>query len=168
MYQRVFVLEKGLQRFEDDIAEKDGGKRNAVIRNGPQLNEGSNGRQKQHGITRVNQILDIQDPNVIVNVVRLGSRKDKDGVVKNYPRALLVTLKNPEMAQFYHDYEIGYKTFDGYWVNPGPSKLQREAIFRVRQQRRESKKRQKCASFESVWRLTEAFRIDHGQSITKL
>ena len=37
------------------------------------------------------------------------------------------------MKEYHHDYGMGYRTLDGYLINPDLSKLQREANFRARQ-----------------------------------
>ena len=93
---------------------------------------------------KVKEILKLDQPGDIINVVRLGSRKDKDGNVKDYARPLLIALRTPELAEYYHDYGMGYKTEDGYWFNPDLPKLQREANFRAKQQRREYKKQERA------------------------
>jgi hypothetical protein len=134
------AVEKGFQRIEDDIAEKDRRKRNIVIRNVPESIENTNDKQNKCEKGRVEKLLNIKQPSDIINVVRLGSKKDKDGNIKDYPRPLLITLKTPDMAEYYHDYGMGYRTDEGYWINPDLSKLQREANFRAKQQRRELKK----------------------------
>ncbi len=110
------AVEKGFQRIEDDIAQKDRRKRNIVIRNLPESIENTNTKQNKWDKGRVEKILNIKQPSDIINVVRLGSRKDKDGNIKDYPRPLHVTLKTPDMAEYYHDYGMGYRTDEGYWV----------------------------------------------------
>ena len=70
-------MEKGLQRIEDDIAEKDQRKRNVVIRNVPESLGSSETSQKQLDVKRVEEILDIEDPSDITNVVCLRTKMEK-------------------------------------------------------------------------------------------
>jgi hypothetical protein len=76
-------VEKGFQIIiNDDIAEKDCQKRNIVIHNVPEAIENTNAKQNKCDKGRVEKILNIKQPSNIINVVRLGSQKDKDEMSK--------------------------------------------------------------------------------------
>lgn len=89
----------------------------------------------------VQDILELQDPKLMVKCVRLGSRKDENNVVKSAPRPLLVLFNKPETTSFYHGNGKGVKSTGGYWINPNLSRLQREANFRARKFLRETKQK---------------------------
>ena len=161
------AVEKGFQRIEDDIAQKDRRKRNIFIRNVPESIENTNTKQNKWDKGRVEKILNIKQPSDIINVVRLGSRKDKDGNIKDYPRPLHVILKTPDMAEYYHDYGMGYRTDEGYWINPDLSKLQREANFRARQQRRELKKKRGESGIELTWQKISAIQGNSDKVVSE-
>ena len=79
-------------------------------------------------------ILEIQDPRVIVKYVRLGKPIRQESVC----RSLLVSFEKSEMSSWYHRKCV--KSKDSYLINPDLSKMQREANFlREAKQRKENK-----------------------------
>ncbi len=162
------AVEKGFQRIEDDIAQNDRRKRNIVIRNVPESIENTNTKQNKCDKGGVEKILNIKQPSDIIDVVRLGSQKDKGGNIKDYPRPLHVTLKTPDMAEYYHDYGMGYRMDEGnYWINPDLSKLEREANFRARQQRCELKKNRGESGIELTWQKISAIQGNSDKIVSE-
>ena len=69
------------------------------------------------------------------NCYRAGAiRKDNDG--NTIPRPLIIEMSNIDKAEYWHDYGRGYRTDNGFWINPDLCKADRSAQFFARDEQR--------------------------------
>ena len=73
-------------------------------------------------MAKVQDILEIQDPRVIVKYVCLGKPIRQESVCRSLP----VSFEKSEMSSWYHRKCV--KSKDSYWINPDLSKMQRKQI----------------------------------------
>ena len=125
------VINSSQQKMERDNIEREKRKRNVVIRELDEPNEGSNEDRRDSDIAAATEILDI-DPTDVIQVWRAGPPK------RNQNRLLIVTVRTPELAQRLHNYGRGKKVVnlnddrEFYWCNPDLIETDRKANYKAR------------------------------------
>ena len=74
----------------------------------------------------------------IVNIWRAGARHDKDGNLRTH-RPLIIEFEDEEDAQYWTNKGKGFKTPDGYYINPDLCDADRHAHFLAREEIRRIK-----------------------------
>ncbi len=74
------------------------------------------------------------EKNEIIDCFRTGAAK-KDDSDNPLPRPLIVKMIDGEAAEYWHNFGKGYK-INNHWINPDLCKVDRDAQFFVRQERR--------------------------------
>lgn len=129
------VINSSQQKIERDNIEREKRKRNVVIRELEEPDEGSSEERKYSDKMAVTEILSL-DSSDVIQVWRAGPPK------RNYNRPVVVTVSTPEIAQNLHNYGRGKRIEnlnderEYYWCNPDLIETDRKANFKAREEAR--------------------------------
>ncbi len=125
------------KKMDVDSSQREKRKCNIMVSNVPEPEANLTSKQKKEAdIVYMCKHFEMEK-NEIIDCFRTGAAK-KDGSGNPLPRPIIARMIDQESAEYWHNFGKGYRVNDN-WINPDLCKVDRDAQFFVRQERRRRK-----------------------------